>query len=232
MNRIFILAAVGGAFLCSAIRAQADTTVTVDQNAPWVGFINFSELPSNGGAYVFGSPWAVPDLVAVFDNPASKLSIYATPIGTSDGFWYVEGSGFPGAHGNKIADANLYVEETDTLAGQTVNFEGTVLANTLVDPYTSVAFIKDFAPDYSSFNVSTVALTPGAFSVSLATDPGAGRHVQYGFETIGPNVFPTDLQSKGNVMIRTVVPEPASLLLAGMAALACVGLGKRKRAAH
>ena len=37
--------------------------------------------------------------------------------------------------------------------GQTLTFKGNVLSNSLVSPYTSVAFIKDFAPDYSS-NVS------------------------------------------------------------------------------
>ena len=80
----------------------------------------------------------------------------------------------PGATGNKITDANLYVEEADTLAGQTVTFKGEVLANTLVDPYTSVAFIKDFAPDFSSFNMATVALTPGVFYRQSRDGPGRG----------------------------------------------------------
>jgi hypothetical protein len=135
-------------------------------------------------------------------------------------------------------DANMYVE-IGSLPGQTLTFEGNVLANTLfgnVDAngngWTSVAFIKDFAPDFSSVNVMTVPLTPGPFSVSLATAAGPGRHVQYGFETIGPNVFPTDLASKGNVMIATVVPtipEPATALMAGMAAIAGVGLLRRRK---
>jgi hypothetical protein len=185
--------------------------------------MNVSDLPSDGGTYQFGSPWATNDLVSVFDNPNSTLSLYAAPIGTSDSFWYVGGVGMPGAAGNKNMSANLFVETTDVYNGQTLTFEGTVLSNTLVSPYTSVAFIKDFAPDFSSFNQVTVPLTPGPFSISLAADIGSGRHVQYGFETIGPNVFPTDLASKGNVVIGTVIPEPASVLLAAMAALACVG---------
>jgi hypothetical protein len=214
-------------------RAKASVILTVDQTAPWVGFMNVSELPSNGGAYVFGSPWGPNDLVSVFDNPNSKLSLYAAPIGTSDGFWYVGGVGMPGAAGNKNMSANLYVEVNDnSLSGQSLTFEGTVLANTLISPWTSVAFIKDFAPDFSSVNVMTVPLTPGPFSVSLVTAAGPGRHVQYGFETIGPNVFPTDLASKGNVMIATVVPtipEPATALMAGMAAIAGVGLLRRRK---
>src|SRR5204863_7842719 len=107
-------------------------------------------------------------------------------------YCYIGGGG-PGAIGSKIMDANMYVE-IGSLPGQTLTFNGTVLANTLVgstDPlgngWTSVAFIKDFAPDYSSFNQQTVALTPGAFSISLATVNDPARHVQYGFETIGPD---------------------------------------------
>ena len=85
-----------------------------------------------------------------------------------------------------------------TYSGQTLPFKGNVLSNTLVSPYTSVAFIKDFAPDYSS-NVSVTApLTAGAFSLTLSTLP-VRRHVQYGFETIGPDVWITDVAAKGNV---------------------------------
>ena len=125
----------------------------------------------------------------------------------------------PGAPGNKTMDANMYVEPVaGTYAGQTVTFSGTVLANSLVSPYTSVAFIKDFAPDYSS-NVSvTVPLTPGPFSISLAANADPARHVQYGFETIGPNVWVTDVGPYGNVQI-AAVPEPAGLVLLGLASV-------------
>jgi PEP-CTERM motif len=229
MKLNFVMAVVGGVLLCAAVRVEADTTLTVDPGAPWVGFMNVFDLPADGGAYEFGSPWGVPDLVALFDNPSSTLSLYAAPIGTSDSYWYVEGAGFPGAHGNKSMDANLYVEATDTLGGQTVTFKGNVLSNSLVSPYTSVAFIKDFLPDYSSSVSTTVALTPGPFSISLLTSADPGHHVQYGFETIGPNVFPTDIASKGLVVISTAVPEPASVLLAGIAALGGVGAVRWQR---
>jgi len=51
----------------------------------------------------------------------------------------------------------------------------------------------------------------------LAAINDPGRHVQYGFETIGPDVWATDAGPYGNVQI-TGVPEPASLTLIGMAA--------------
>lgn len=101
-------------------------------------------------------------------------------------------------------EATYYVEKGSELSGQNVTFSGTVLNNTLVSPHHSVAFIKDFAPDYSSANTATVPLVNGAFTVSLATLPGAGRHVQYGFKTYGPNVWPTDVGIKGAVRILNV----------------------------
>jgi hypothetical protein len=56
----------------------------------------------------------------------------------------------------------------------------------------------------------------GLFNISLNTVNDPGRHVQYGFETVGPNVWITDVASKGSVLI-TAVPEPttATLLIGG-----------------
>ena len=127
--------------------------------------------------------------------------------------------------GNKTMDANMYVEQTNTLSGQSVTFKGTVLSNTLVSPYTSVAFIKDFAPDFSSLNQTSIPLSPGPFSITLNTAAGVGRHVQYGFETIGPDVWITDVGPKGLAQV-TGVPEPATLTLVGIAA---IGLAARSR---
>jgi hypothetical protein len=123
-------------------------------------------------------------------------------------------------------DANMYVETTGVYTGQTLTFTGNVLSNSLVghvnqlgNGWTSVAFIKDFAPDYSSSVSTTIPLTPGLFSISLATINNPARHVQYGFETIGPDVWATDAGPYGNIQI-TAVPEPATLFLVGVAGLA------------
>ena len=119
----------------------------------------------------------------------------------------------------------MYVEVTGGLSGQSVTFTGNVLSNTLISPYTSVAFIKDFAPDFSSNVAVSAPLTPGIFSITLNTLPGAGRHVQYGFETIGPNVWVTDRGPVGDAQV-TGVPEPAVLTMVGIAAL-CYWLPQR-----
>lgn len=223
MKRFLCAVMMGCLALGGAAQAKA-ANVTVDPGATWLGFMNVFELPANGGAYVFGSGWGTADLVATFSGPVLTLS--PNTIGDPNPFWYTP-SGGPGAQGNKIMEANMYVEN-DSLVGQTVTFEGIVLSNTLVSPYTSIAFIKDFAPDYSSFTQVDVPLTPGPFSVTLATNPAPGRHVQYGFQTVGPNVWITDVGPLGNVQV-TAIPEPSSALLAAACAAAAVVRRRRVR---
>ncbi|TSA13536.1 MAG: hypothetical protein D4R79_05315 [Comamonadaceae bacterium] len=200
-------------------------TVGVDPGASWLGFMNVFNLPGDGGAYQFGSPWGTTDLRATFAGPV--LSLSPNTIGDPNPYWYIGGGG-PGAAGNKIMAASMYIESNGgVLGGQTVTFTGNVLANTLTLAHTSVAFIKDFASDYSSFNVISTPLVNGVFSINLATIADAGRHVQYGFETTGVNVWVTDVAPFGQVDI-TAVPEPASvsLLIGGIACL--VGYRRNK----
>lgn len=203
------------ALLGAAVSAKA-VTVGVDPSASWVGFMNVFNLPADGGGYQFGSSWGTADLCATFSGPI--LTLTPNTIGDPNPYWYTP-SGGPGATGNKIMDANMYVEQTGSLSGQLVTFTGNVLANTLVSPYTSVAFIKDFAPDYSSSVTITAPLVNGVFSIDLATVNDPLRHVQFGFETIGPDVWVTDVASKGFVQI-TAVPEPATFALVGLGSAA------------
>lgn len=222
-RRSFLLSvSITAALLGSSPGARGATIVSVGPSASWLGYMNVFELPQNGGAYVFGSPWGTADLRAVFSGP--KLTLFPNSIGDPAPFWYVGGGG-PGAQGNKNMEANMYLEFTGPLAGQTLTFVGEVLSNTLVSPYTSVAFIKDFAPDYSSFTVVTTPLVPGPFSLTLATINDPARHVQYGFTTLGPDVWITDAPGKGAVEI---IPEPAGVAL-GFIGLLGLGLLRRNR---
>ena len=210
----------------SAMQGQVNLVVP-DSSAGWLGFMAVNELPANGGGAVFQSGWGVPDLATSFDDGANTLSLLPNSIGDPDPFWYV-GGGAPGSPGNKQMTANLYIEEVGTYAGQTVNFSGTVLSDTM-GSHTTTVFIRDFAPDFSSVNETTFEISgAGPFSISLATINDPLRPVQYGFQTVGENVWITDIAPFGSVVIGTV-PEPSTYAaLLGFLALGYVVYRRRK----
>lgn len=129
-------------------------------------------------------------------------------IGDANPYWYIGGGG-PGAQGNKIMEANLYHEVNGGLNGVNVVFKGSVTSNSFTSAHTVSVFIKDFAPDFSSYGVTQIAVTPGNFSISLNTDPGASRHVQWGFKVVGSCVWFTDAAGFGSAVISTAIPCPS-----------------------
>jgi hypothetical protein len=224
--------AVSSCSVLLALTCANAATVTVDPTAAWIGYMNVFETPQNGGAFSFGSSWGTADLTATFSGPV--LTLGPNTVNDTSSFWYSP-SGGPGAVGNKTMDANMYVETTGLYTGQTLTFSGDVLSNTLVghvnqlgNGWTSVAFIKDFAPDYSSSVSITASLVNGAFSISLPTINDPARHIQYGFETIGPDVWSTDVGPYGNIQI-TTVPEPTTLAFAGLALVGFVGARRMRK---
>ena len=222
------------AIVCCSLIGLASANavvVSVQPGASWLGYMNVFETPQNGGAFVFGSGWGTADLTATFSG--SVLTLGPNTINDPNPFWYSP-SGGPGAVGNKTMDANMYVETTGLYTGQTLTFTGDVLSNTLFghvnqlgNGWTSVAFIKDFAPDYSSSVTVTAPLNNGVFNISLATINDPGRHIQYGFETIGPDVWSTDVAPYGSIQI-VAVPEPTAVGLLGLGILGLIGCRMRK----
>lgn len=189
--RMRAVAAVASFALLGAVTSAAASATPVDlrPGLPWFAFMNVFFLPADGGAFIFGNYWGITDLNATFSpggiislSPNTSISRDILPGNPDYSFWWrADGTG------NRIMDANLLVQD-DSLVGQTVTFSGVTFSNTLVSPYFSRAFIRDFVSDYSSFVEASAPLVGGRlFSTTLATAALPGHHVQYGFETNGPN---------------------------------------------
>ena len=105
-------------------------------------------------------------------------------------------------------EANVYGQADGSYAGKTVTFSGTVPSFTLQTGsgnWSVKAFIRDFAADFSTFAVSEVPISStGAFSVTLDAIDDPTRHVQWGLATTGPDVWITDVASKGTVVVNAV----------------------------
>jgi len=90
-----------------------------------------------------------------------------------------------------------------------VTLVGTVTSNTLTSAHVARAFIRDFAPDFSSAVDAFITLpASGDFTVSLNTINDPARHVQYGFQMTGVNVWITDVAPYGTVVIDPLSPTP------------------------
>ncbi len=219
--KVFVSCAVVGA----AIHLNAQT-VTVDPTTLTLGFMNWSPVAGNAPGYggSGNSTWGLSALPATFSGSTLTLSPNVNVYNASDPYWVnSDGSG-----ANNM-DANIYNETAGTYVSTFLTFQYDVLANTLVNPYTSVAFIKDFAPDYSSFTEFSLALTPGLWSLSLLTSANPGDHIQYGFETDGPDANPATVAALGSVIIGPT-PEPSTLALIGAGIAGIFGLRRARRA--
>ena len=177
--------------------------LTVDGGTMTNGYMNVFAPPSAGGGYLSGQSWAVKDLRAQFTG---STSVTLAPCFVSDtsSYWYTP-SGQPGATGNKIMEANVYGQADGTYAGQSVKFSATVPSYTLqggTSGWSVKAFIRDFTADYSSYNEQAVPISAtGSFSVRLNAVNDPSRHVQWGLQMKGPDVWITELASKGTVVV-------------------------------
>jgi hypothetical protein len=137
----------------------------------------------------------------------SNLILGPNSIGDPAPYWYI-GGGAPGNPGNKLMYADSYAQVDDgSLAGQSLTFSGTVLLNSLTSAHVAKVFVRDFAPDFSSFNQTMIDLpASGDFSVTLALMADPARHVQWGFEMIGACVWFTDPAPFGTVTVGPYIP--------------------------
>jgi hypothetical protein len=212
ISKLFVPVLLLCSILGAAPRAQAQVQLTVDPSQNWIGYMNVSTL---GNAYEYGQAWGTADLRANFVGTNLIIAPCTNIWETNDTFW-VQGDGVTP---NQLMDANFYVQN-DALANTNLVFSGKCTANNLTtqpEPltgisYTSVAFIKLFNSGYGLVGSVTSNLVAGqTFTISLSS--AGATHVQYGFETIGPDANPATAASLGTVTVAlpaNAPPPPAA----------------------
>src|SRR6056297_3611759 len=194
LGNVVIVAGDGGT-------GPEEEVVGVDANANFLGFANVFETPANGGGFVFGSPWGVPDIKSVIDSTENTVTLFPNfntyGDNPDDPFWVDQMTGL----GNKTFEGNTFVEDT-LLAGKTVTFEGEVASYTLSTDYLTKVYIKVFNSDFSVLKeVSDTLTQAGSFSITFDNPEAADAVVQYGFSVTGINANPADEAALGNVVI-------------------------------
>lgn len=191
--------------ICSLILStlvMGQNTVTVDGSAEFLGFANVFETPANGGAYVFGSPWAVPDIKSVIDAGNNTVTLFPNfntyGDNPNDPFWVDQSTGL----GNKVFEGNTFNENNSNLVGSELTFQAEVQSFTLSSDYVVTAFIKVFNADFSVLKQESVVLTQaGSFSITYDDVEPEDAIVQYGFSVTGLNANPADEGTLGNVVV-------------------------------
>jgi hypothetical protein len=202
----------------ATMQVYSQTTVQVDSTKVWVGWMNIYD--NNGGSqggYLWGNGWGIADLRAGF---VGTNYIWIGPNtnvwNPSDPYWVTNTVPPSGA---KWMEANFYVDAGAAYAGQTVKFVGHVLTNTLVSPYVSQAFIKEFTSGYGYVGMTTVDLSEGS-DFTVERNIAAGNICQYGFITTGPDADPSTAPSLGTVAVAVNNADPT--IASGMNGLALV----------
>jgi hypothetical protein len=178
---------------------KAQNTVTVDASLEILGYMNVFETPANGGGYVFGEPWGVPDLKTVVDVPSNTFTLQPNfnVWNPDDPFWVDPVTG----EGNKLMEASTYVED-GSLVGSELTFEGGTLSHTIDPGYEVIAFIKVFNADFSVQKIESTTLTEGEnFSITYTAVEPEDTHLQYGFQVTGINANPDDEGTLGSVVV-------------------------------
>ncbi|MFP9113156.1 T9SS type A sorting domain-containing protein [Flavobacterium sp. RHBU_3] len=181
----------------------AQTNITVDANANWVGAVlcydNTPEQP-----YLWYSDWALADVKTEKNTTDNTLTLYPNynAYSATDSYWS------NGDMGNKYLDGITMVID-DALATQEFTFSANVTSFTLASGYTARAFVKTFSADWATLNETYAYITEtGIVSIPYNANLYAGAaHVQYGFMIHGLNANPAYMAEYGNVVVTAGEPE-------------------------
>jgi hypothetical protein len=227
------------ALFAFAARSHA-AVVTVSSATMTDAYMSWTPLPGGGGG-ASASPWSVSALDASFNGAGNQATVSPnTNIADSDPgdpYWFIGGNtNDPG----QLMDASLYAE-VDNISDLNWTFNYNVISNTFnfsgppSGMTSSNAFIKAFAPGYAYIGEVTAPLTVGMGSLNLNPSTAgfsslaAGDIIQYGFETVGPDMTDSAAAAAGNAVIGAVVPEPTTCTI--LLGLAGSYLLRRKRIA-
>ena len=208
MRKFYML--LSGALMSVNLFAQNSVELSSTDN--WGGYMNVFELPTNGGAYIFGQGWGVSDLQTTLNTVDNyvilqpNFNTYQNAINSGDpneiSFW-TDGANA----GNKDMEATTLVEPGATFNEQDLTFFGTVISNDLDSGYQASFFIKALDPNNGfsdALGGSGVSPIPasGNFSVSIpAADLPAGLIIQYGFTIRGINANPAEEENLGSIVL-------------------------------
>ncbi|MFM7413429.1 MAG: PEP-CTERM sorting domain-containing protein, partial [Planctomycetota bacterium] len=80
----------------------------------------------------------------------------------------------------------------------------------------------------SVVETSTPIVGTGGFDIGALISADPTRHQQYGLQMYGPDVWFTDVASKGSVFV-SAVPEPSTYAMLAFAGCAAAAVGRRMR---
>ncbi len=207
--------------------APPSNVIEFNTSENWIGYMNVFEVPSNGGAFAFGTAWGVQDLKSTFDTVYNCVKLqpnfntYAN--NPTDPYWVNQTT----LEGNKEMEASTYLDLDTSYNGHGLVFEGYVQHLTIdTTLYDVNFFIKALDPSNSwqdalgGSKIIPITST-GYFSISAtAAEMAPGLVLQVGFNVIGTNANPADEAMLGSVVIGsgpdTVAPVPLVASLPGL----------------
>jgi hypothetical protein len=213
--------------LVSLANASANGTLfktinETDLNLTWLW------ISTNSNGSITGATGSNPGAANLVASWASTNNVTLSPaLGITNSLWYDPVGGGVGSEGTRTQNAFLFGQASNLnetysslqFAGNVTDFNlGTNIAGT---PYTLRAIVRDFALSGPANIIESILpiTTEGSFFLDHTFSAGTNRRVQWGLQLIGPNIWPEDeaqLATAGSV---TVVPEPSTYALLGLAAV-------------